>query len=219
MSRKISYATIALTIKDAEDLISKLMSETEKEVLDYLKDNYRLIYGESSDEWKPFGESQKNISELIARDSTEEHISHTDYVSENLNLNMTELLSGVEVLFIDMFALFLDKYSLFSIKADYACDKGTRHKCCFIINSALPQGLVNKLLKKKQELWPSVSHCYTRGCRSNGIIYGINDLDNFKNNLQELSEGQGEPSAKNYEQINKTFGQSAENKTIPRLRN
>ena len=187
------------------------------EILNYLRNNYHLIYGESPDDWKPFIGIDQSVSELIDQGSVEEHFSYTAYVNEHLNINLTELLSGIEVLFIDLFALYLDKYSQFSIKADYACDRGVKHKCCFLIDMASLSGFQNKLLSKKDEIWSSVSHCYTKGCQSNRIIYGIHDLYNFKNYLTNLPENQGEPSAKNYAQANKMFGPLAENQNVPRL--
>lgn len=236
-SQKIHYAVIALTKKDAKDLIeakgvikgdllnkheceSKIEYKIESEILRYIKDNYDLMYGDSPDDWKPFKGTDKSISEIIMQISSGKFCSDTEYVhSKLLDTNLTQLLPNIEVLFIDIFALYMNKYAQFSIKADYACDRGERHICCFVIDLTSFSSIQSELIENhKAKLWPSVSYCHnedTTGRCLNSVVYQITQLWNFINKLQPLFKSQGQPTIKNSNQAEITLGPYSKNPTTP----
>lgn len=192
------YAIIALNLREAKELEDKLRKDANTaKIASWLKiaeDN--SIYGATPDDWRPFGNDR--ISDIIKYDSPN-YESETGTVWPALSgnsLNLVKLIPHIEVFFVDVFAMYLEKYQKFALKADYGCCDGTKHKCCFVMDHRVPIDVQEQLEMNMKELWQSVSTNYSEGCLHR-IAVRVDDLNNFKNYLKILNELKDRPDPKN----------------------
>lgn len=207
--KKIYYAIIALTKDNVEKIIPKLKKEGKNTIATWLEDNGNNIYGNIPEDWKPFhNETIINIVETNATD----YKSETQLIS-NLNEECTNVgsLSCIKIYFIDMFAMYMQKYIEFAKRIDFALLKASSH-CCFLINYSLPIDVQNDLEKTYKKNWPTVSKSYEDGSLHR-IAVRIDDVKNFKNYLRDLL-AEDNPNPSNYKKLSEMF---PPDRDIPKL--
>ncbi len=222
---RISYAVIALKEEDVEKVINKLKEQRDEadkekdeqhkvqldELIKWLIDNKEKIYGGLPEEWKPFYD--KKIIDIIKDNST--FLSKTDEIDRlDKNCSNAYILDDarIRIFFIDVFAMYLDKYTKFADKLDYAYKDATNTHCCFLINYLLPTKCQEELEKKYKERWPTLSRAYMNGSLHR-IAVRVDDLNNFKNIVKEKYSKQAmyEPLKQD---IDEKYGSSKKNPNL-----
>lgn len=178
---KIHYAVIALNKKEAEEVVEQLKKENKEKLAEWLEANKDRVYGDNPDEWKPF--NKQNITQLI---------SNTNYVSETpLIYQVIEdhrkiyVLDFIEVYFIDMFAIFLEKFEELATRLDKGLGSAKEGKCCILIYYGLSKEIQDELEAKFCDSWPAVYNGYKKGCLHR-IAVRADDINNFRNYLLNI---------------------------------
>lgn len=184
MADIIYYAVIALKAGEVEDVISSLDEKGLTDLSKWLTEHKDSIYGELPEDWKPF--EDKRISEIIEENETKcyirQSISNLDEDCTNTNI-----LSGIDVFFIDVFAMYLQKYQNLATKVDYAFRHAEEGKCCLLMNYTLPINLQDKLEEQYSSTWNQVLKEYEKGSLHR-VAARVNDLNNFKNFIKHHLE-------------------------------
>ncbi|UCE07268.1 MAG: hypothetical protein JSW07_04330 [bacterium] len=187
--QKIHYAVIALTKDEASQVVKKLENENKPNLVNWLKNNKDRVYGTIPDHWKPFYD--KKIEDII---------NNHDYFSDSLKVSNLddqfqnkEELRSIQVYFIDVFAMFLDKYKRLANLLDFGLAPAKECRCCFLIYYGLPKDIQDELAKEYSSAWPSVSKAYKKGSLHR-IAVRVDDLRNFRNYLVNLSKQRERPN-------------------------
>lgn len=199
---KIYYAVIALTKTQVEDLILEFnKKEGMKELADWLNEN-KDDYDEQMENWKPFGDEK--ITDII-------HKNADNYKSETLliekldeNCKNVYCLIEINIYFIDIFALYLEKYNNFATRCDFAFCDAKKSICCFLINNSLPHNIQEQLLNIHKEAWPSVSEGFENGS-INGFAYRAAEVKNFKNQVLNLLTNEINPHPNTFKTVGQYF--------------
>ncbi|HEX8149312.1 MAG TPA: hypothetical protein VF591_19170 [Pyrinomonadaceae bacterium] len=155
----ILYATIALTAAESGQVSAALRARpVMAAVANWFDANRANLYGARIDDWRPF--DRRTIGEIL-NEGEENFRSQTNLVEGLYNgthrsLNVLRN-SGIEVYFIDVFALFLDRHRQMANRLDGVLAES--EKCCFI----LPYGLsadCETLLTECGQHWPTVFDSY-----------------------------------------------------------
>ena len=206
----IYYAVITLTKTQADEVISKLKEEGMGLLANWLEDNKDIIYGDLLEDWRPF--KDEKIIDIIDKRSkyykSETHL--IDMLNEDCT-NVAGVFSRTNLFFIDVFAMYIEKFAKFATRADLSFSKNA--KCCFLINYALPTDVQIQLEKTYKETWPSVSEAYNNGSLHR-IAVRVDDVKNFKNYLKVLLATQDRPNPINLNELLRTLGPA---KPLPNL--
>ena len=190
MADIIYYTVIALKADEVEDVISSLDEKGLTDLSVWLADHKYSIYGELPIDWKPF--EDESISEIIEENETKcykyQSISSLDEECTN-----THILSKIDVFFIDVFAMYLQKYQLLATKVDHAFRHAEEGKCCLLMNYTLPINLQDKLEIQYSSTWNQVLKEYEKGSLHR-VAARVNDLNNFKNFIKHYLENEEHPS-------------------------
>lgn len=180
--KKIYYAIIALTKDNVKEIIPKLKKESKTTIATWLEDNGNKIYGDIPEHWKPF--QNETIINIVEKNATD-YKSETQLISD-LNEECTNVgsLSCIKIFFIDMFAMYMQKYIELAKRIDFALIEASSN-CCFLINYTLPIDIQKDLEKMYKKNWPTVSKSYEDGSLHR-IAVRIDDVNNFKNYLKNL---------------------------------
>jgi len=158
---KINYAVLALKAAESDALAMKLKTDGLEKMANWLQDNGAELYGETREDWKPF--KNKTIREMLATGARvyESNTGLIDGLDDDLG-NITDLYdASITVYFIDVFALYLDRYRLLANRLDFAVGKNA--KCCLIVPYGLSketQEIQDQLMLSFNRLWPTV--CLSR---------------------------------------------------------
>ena len=186
MADIIYYAVIALKAEEVEDVISSLDEDGLTDLSEWLAEHKDSIYGELPEDWKPF--EDKSIFEIIEENETKcyrcQSISCLDEDCAN-----TDILSGIDVFFIDVFAMYLQKYQKLATRVDHAFRYAKESKCCLLMNYTLPVNLQDKLEKQYSSTWNQVLKEYEKGSLHR-VAARVNDLNNFKNFIKHYLENE-----------------------------
>lgn len=199
---QINYAIVALTKVQVQEVVVKLRGEKEDILLSWLNKYKDQIYGDLPEDWKPFGEDN-TIKEIIEENSENYH-SETDAI-ESLSEDCCNIddINHIQVFFIDIFSMYIDKYRKLATRSDLAFCPAKEHNCCFLMDFRLPVEVQEKLELIYKELWPSVSKRYNEGC-VHRMASRIDDLNNFKNFLNR-NKNSNKPHPKSGSQVASRF--------------
>ena len=187
MSNRIYYAVIALTAEEATDLVSSLYNDGFYNLSKWLADKKDSIYGNLPKDWRPF--EDKTISDII-EEETDEYKCETHLISTiNEDCTNADILSDIDVFFIDVFAMYIKKYENLAKTVDYNFMNALEGKCCLVMNYTLPVNLQVELENKYCNTWNYVLKGYENGSLHR-VAARVKDLNNFKNFLikHELNE-------------------------------
>ena len=192
MADIIYYAVIALKAEDVEDVISSLDEKGLTDLSEWLAEHKDSIYGELPEDWKPF--EDKSISEIIEENETKCYKCQTKSISDlDEDCTNTDILSGINVFFIDVFAMYLQKYKKLAIRVDHAFRHAEESKCCLLMNYALPVNLQDQLEEQYSSTWNQVLKEYEKGSLHR-VAARVNDLNNFKNFVKHYLENEELPN-------------------------
>ena len=192
MADIIYYAVIALKAEEVEDVISSLDEKRLTDLSKWLADHKDSIYGELPEDWKPF--EDKSISEIIEESETKCYKCQTKSISDiDEDCTNTDVLSGINVFFIDVFAMYLQKYKNLATKVDHAFRYAGESKCCLLMNYTLPVNLQDKLEKQYCSTWNQVLKEYEKGSLHR-VAARVNDLNNFKNYIKHYLKNEDRPN-------------------------
>ncbi len=192
MADNIFYAVIALKAEEVQGVISSLDEKGLTDLSEWLAEHKDSIYGELPEDWKPF--EDKSISEIIEENETKCYICQTKSIS-NLDDDCanTDIISGIDVYFIDVFAMYLQKYQKLATRVDHAFRYAEESKCCLLMNYRLPVNLQDKLEEQYSSTWNQVLKEYEKGSLHR-VVARVNDLNNFKNFIKHYLKNEEHPS-------------------------
>ena len=202
------YGVIALKSRDVTSAVDELKAQNLKEIADWLSANHAGFYGKRNEDWKPF--NGQTIGELI--NETGGYQSQTNLLDRVQNdMSNVRIIRPIKVLFIDVFALFLQKYVAIARRGvDY--DMAENGRCCLMIPTNLPYAMQDQLLGAYCMVWQDVCNAYREG-KLHRIVLRVDDLKNFRNYLVTLSRAKDTPSKTAVEQVSKRF--PYETKEVP----
>ena len=193
----IYYAVISLTAEEVDDVIKSLDDKKLFGLSKWLADNKDSIYGELPIDWKPF--EDKSISEIIQENDTKSYVCQTKIISDIIDEDCTNLehLKDIEVFFIDVFAMYLQKYKNLAKTVDYAFRYAKEGKCCLLMNYKLPILLQDQLEEQYRNTWSHVLKEYEKGSLHR-VAARVNDLNNFNNIVKKYREYEDIPTDGSY---------------------
>jgi hypothetical protein len=160
------------------------------------------LYGNTRDDWKPF--DGKTMGELLGKGGVYHSETHLiDALDEELSNRAILVRSGIEVFFVDVFALFSDWYKRLASMLDLMI-ADTDKKCCLIV----PYGLsddANFVLTAYAATWGGVVEAYLQGAL-HPIILRADDLTHLRNHLLRLPRPGKEPQEQKIQQMDAAFG-------------
>ena len=172
------YGVIALKNSEVDQVIDKLKQQELDTIAKWLtlKKN-EDYYGKRNEDWKPF--NGQTISQLV--NETKGYQTQTSLIDQfDLRTKNYAVVrsSPIRIYFIDVFALFLEKYSDLTSKLD-ALMAETK-ECCLIVSSDLPRDSQEKLIEAYCGVMGQVYDAY-RGGNLHRIVMRVDDLKNFRN--------------------------------------
>jgi len=175
------YGVIALKNSEVDEVVEKLNERKLTALATWLAQKKDLSYGRRNEDWKPF--NGQTISQLINET--------TGYQTQTSLIDKFDLLvknykivrsSPIRIYFIDVFALFLDKYSDLADKLDSLIAEN--RECCLVMSYELPSTSQDELIKTYCSVMSEVYDAYLLG-RLHRIAMRADDLRNFRNYLLE----------------------------------
>jgi len=201
------YGVIALKNSDVIAAIDQLKAQNLKEIADWLNANEAGFYGKRNEDWKPF--NGQTIGELI--NETKGYQSQTNLLDLLKNdASNISIIRPIRVFFIDVFALFLQKYVRMAQRVDYALAENGQ--CCLLIPNGLSPAMQDQLLLTYCGVWSAVCNSYRQGSLHR-IAMRVDDLQNFRNYLLKLFGADDTPSMVAEQELSKRF--QYETKTPP----
>ena len=214
---KIYYAVIALKNSEVEAVATELEVRKMEPIAKWLVANKDLLYGAGREDWKPFMDSE-SIRDFL-EDDPKVYKSATrlfDKIDDDATDISVLLDQPLDLYVIDVFALFLKKYTNLAAKLDFALAKTTT-KCCLIIPYKISKdftGIHDSLVESYVKLWKTVYKAYRMGSLSRTVL-GPDDLRNFRQYLVSLYPDD-QPNPATMQQVNKVLGEPT-HKQVPRL--
>src|SRR5882724_11033200 len=176
------YAVIALKNSDIDEVVAKLNAQKLDAIAQWLTQKKGLFYGKRNEDWKPF--NGRTIYQLV--NETKGYQTQTNLIEaldEQANNISIVRKSPIKVYFIDVFALFVDKYVNLANKVDFhVADCG---QCCLLMSYELPRDMQDQLIGTYCSVWKEVCNTYREG-NLHRIAMRIDDLRNFRNYLLKL---------------------------------
>lgn len=192
------YAVIALKTGDVASAVAKLEAQNLTDVGAWLTQNQAEFYGSRIEDWRPFNDS--TIRELV--NETRGYETQTNLIDQLDEEADLEMIRPITVYFIDVFALFLEKYINFARRIDFSiAEKG---RCCLLIPSTLPPQMQDLLIGTYCNVWRQVCKTY-RGGNLHRIAMRLDDLQNFRNCLIKLFGSEDKPTTVADENLNDRF--------------
>jgi hypothetical protein len=197
----LRYAVIALKQKEVEQVITKMeglkaaLPADQKakalqlgDLMTWFKENGDAFYGKTNEEWKPF--NGQTIDELINESAG--YSRQTNLIEKfNLLEENYDVVDPIRVYFIDVFALFLDKYNKLADKMDYHLAK--ENQCCLIIPYKWPDAIQDTVLGTYAKTLRMVYGAYLQG-KLHRIAMRVEDLKNFRNFIVNTLGEEDRPS-------------------------
>lgn len=183
---KILYAVIALRNDEVDGVVTELRAKGMREIAAWLEARKDSLYGVRSDDWKPF--NTQTVGQMLNAGGRDFQ-SQTNLIGAiNTSFSNLDIVleAGISIYFIDVFALFLERYKDLANRLDARL--ADSEKCCFI----LPVGLTDdceRLISACSEPWPTVFNYYSRGIQHR-IALRAADLTHLRNYwLRRVSGG------------------------------
>lgn len=196
MADIIYYAVIALKAEEVEDVIRSLEEKGLTDLSKWLADHKDSIYGKLPEDWKPF--EDKKISEIIQENETKCYVCQTKSISDlDEECTNNDILTGINIFFIDVFAMYLQKYQNLATRVDSKFMDAEKSKCCILMNYKLPVNLQDELEKQYSSTWKLVLKEYEKGSLHR-VAARVNDLNNFKHFVKQHLEYKEHPNPGGY---------------------
>lgn len=203
----ISYAIIALKLNEVDNVVNELRANKMPAIADWLDQRRNDLYGRRSVDWKPF--NGQTVDQLLNSQSND-YRSETNLIDalDDRSTNYRILVrSKIEVFFIDIFALFFEKYRILAGRLDlYLAD--SNRKCCLI----MPYGMSddsNFIIAAYSGLWSAVSEAYLQGSL-HPIVLRADDLTHLRNYILTLPRLEDSPNPENLDQMKQRYGQTTQ---------
>jgi hypothetical protein len=175
------YGVIALKNSEVDEVIKRLGERNLTALAQWLTKKKDLAYGKRNEDWKPF--NGQTISQLI--NETVGYQTQTSLIDRfDLNVRNYRIVrsSPIRVYFIDIFALFLEKYSDLVDKLDSLIAEN--RECCLVMSYELPSASQDELIETYRGIMSEVYDAYLLG-KLHRIAMRAEDLRNFRNYLLE----------------------------------
>lgn len=180
----IIYAVMALKQDEVDSVMAPLHAEGLEAAASWLALSKAKFYGKRNDDWKPFGD--KTIAEILGEDGGRAFRSATpliDGIKDDLS-NYADLVgSGIEIFFVDFFALFLPKYRQLADKLDLVLAEPSKMTCLALAFGISPD--LDPLLSKYFAIYRAVQKAYLGGSLHR-VALRHDDLRNFRNYLRRV---------------------------------
>lgn len=182
------YAVIALKTNEVPGVVTQLNALNLNAVGAWLNQNHTNFYGNRNEDWKPF--NGQTISQLV--NQTKGYQTQTNLIDQLKNdISNVAIIRPIRVYFIDVFALFIDKYKDLAARVDFSVAESGQ--CCLLIPNALPINLQDQLIGVYCKVWQEVYNTYRQG-NLHRIAVRVDDFQNFRNYLLKLFGSDDSPS-------------------------
>ena len=217
----IWYAAMALNLGETDGVIQQLRSRNLGPTAQWLEGNRDKLYGQLAEDWKPFnGKTLESIlnpasglpSTILGQKKKQPYRSAAGLFAE-ITAEMDNIAiileSPIDILFVDVFALYVERYKRLAERLDGLL--ATSGRCCLV----MPYGLSDesiRLLTEYGVIWKLVLGAYRQGSLHR-VAVTLDDLTNIRNhvlNSQGASEG---PDPGKIKQMTARFG---EKQAVPR---
>lgn len=200
---KILYAVIALKRNEVDAVLAELNSQRMHGIANWLDNRKDDLYGRRSDDWKPF--NGKTVDELLNASSNDYQSSThlIDAIKQDLSNTYILNRSRIEIYFIDIFALFFQRYKALAGKLDMYMAEGGRKGCL-----VMPYGLSDDssfIMTAYNSVWSAVANAYLEGAL-HPIVLRADDLTHLRNYILTLPRLEDSPIPDNINQMNQRYG-------------
>jgi hypothetical protein len=214
---KIFYAVIALKNSEVAAVAKELEVRKMEPIANWLRANKDLLYGAGREDWKPFMDDESIRDFLEAEPKVyKSATSLIEKIDDDASDISVLLDQSVDLYVIDVFALFLKKYTNLAGKLDFAFAQ-TKTKCCLIIPYRISKdfhAIHDSLVDSYVKLWNTVYKAYKMGSLSRTVL-GPDDLRNFRQYLvSQYPDDQPNPAT--MQQVNKVLGEPTRTQ-VPRI--
>jgi hypothetical protein len=185
---ELFYAVIALKANEVPGVVAQLKAHDLDPIGDWLDENHSSYYGNRNEDWKPF--MDQTIGQLI--NITKGYQTQTNLIDLLKNdFSNVSIVRPIRIYFIDVFALFVEKYKKLADKVDFSISESGQ--CCLLIPNALPPLMQESLINVYCSVWQEVCNTYRQG-NLHRVAMRIDDLQNFRNYLLKLFGTDDSPS-------------------------
>jgi|SRR5690349_2887774 len=182
------YAVIALKTSEVAQVVQQLNALQLNSIGDWLSNNYAAFYGNRNEDWKPFRE--QTIGQII--NETKGYQTQTNLIDQLSNdVSNVEIVRPIHVYFIDVFALFVDKYERLAATVDFSVAESSQ--CCLLVPNVLSPMMQEMLITRYCFVWRQVCRTYRLG-NLHRVVMRPDDLHNFRNYLLKLFHADDAPS-------------------------
>jgi len=191
---QINYLVLTLTVDDVHEVLKILRKETIKyiEWINWLEQNE--YYGTTLMDWKPFG--NKLIKDMIPEKAGNSVpiYSQSDFLKVNddpKELVVGFLESSINILIIDPFVLFIEKYEKFLLRISAYVAKGDQCHCFRILPNFTCPEIKNKcaeILENQDyffDNYPSIAR-HVNILSENNFKSCINDINNIPKSTMKI---------------------------------
>ena len=193
------YAVIALKANEVPGVVAQLKAHKLDPIGDWLDKNYPAYYGNRNEDWKPF--KDKTIGQLV--NSTNGYQTQTNLIDGlKSDFSNVSTVRPIRVYFIDVFALFVDKYKTLAQRVDFSIAESGQ--CCVLIPNALSPLMQELLLGVYCSVWQEVCNSYRQG-NLHRVAMRVDDLENFRNYLLKLFRTDDSPSVVAEQELTNRF--------------
>ena len=193
------YAVIALKTNEVPAVVAQLTALKLDTIGDWLTRNYAAFYGNRNEDWKPF--KGQTISQLI--NETRGYQTQTNLIDQlQSDISNVSIVRPIRVYFIDVFALFVDKYKRLADRVDFSLAENGQ--CCLLVPSGLPPVMQELLIGVYCNVWQEVYNTYRQG-NLHRIAMRVDDLQNFRNYLLKLFGSNDSPSLVSEQDLTNRF--------------
>jgi len=182
------YAVIALKTNEVAEVVQQLNALGLRPVADWLTRYHGDFYGNRNEDWKPF--RTQTIGQLI--NETRGYQTQTNLIDQlKSDVSNVAIVRPIRVYFIDVFALFIEKYERFAGRVDFSVAENGQ--CCALVPNMLPALVQEALITRYCTVWQEVYNTYRQG-NLHRIAMRLDDLQNFRNYLLKLFGSDDSPS-------------------------
>jgi len=182
------YAVLALKSNEVADVVAQLNAAKLGDIGDWLDRNYAVAYGRRNEDWKPF--NSQTIREII--NEGQGYQTQTTLIEQlQTDVSNVAIVRPIRVYFIDVFALFIDKYIQLARTVDFSV--AVNCQCCLLLPSTMPVQMQDQLIGVYRNVWRQVCNTYRQG-NLHRIAMRIDDLQNFRNYLYKVFGTDDSPS-------------------------
>jgi|ERR1043165_9856052 hypothetical protein len=182
------YAVLALKTNEVPNVVAQLNALQLEVIGDWLSKNHVAFYGNRNEDWKPF--KGQTINQLV--NETRGYQTQTNLIDQlRADFSNVGIIRPIRVYFIDVFALFLEKYAKLAERLDFSVAESGQ--CCVLIPNTLSPLMQELLIGVYCKAWQQVCDTYRRG-NLHRVAMRVDDLQNFRNYLLKLFGSDDSPS-------------------------